>query len=109
VRENPRDMKKTKNLELTLVMLPLLLSLLLLSHCTHLQLSQIAPTLVSSAEKSHADSKASNFDITVISGDILLDIPFALRGGTREEEAVGADKDECWVGVELVGVTTFCT
>ena len=84
MRENPRDMKKTKNLELTLVMLPLLLSLLLLSHCTHLQLSQIAPTLVSSAEKSHADSKASNFDITVISVGILLDIPFALRGGTRE-------------------------
>ena len=46
------------------------------------------------AEKSHDDSKASNVNIAVISVDILLDIPFALRGGTREEEVVGADKDE---------------
>ena len=40
------------------------------------------------AEKSHDDSKASNVNIAVISVDILLDIPFALRGGTREEEVV---------------------
>jgi len=38
--------------------------------------------------------RARPFDITAISVGILLDIPFALRGGMREEEVVGADKDE---------------
>ena len=85
-----------------------------LAHHNTLSLSTSGQITSSSAsacstERSHDEPKASNFDITVISGDILLDIPFALRGGTREEEAVGADKDECWVGVELVGFTTFCT
>ena len=41
-----------------------------------------------------SESNHTNVDITVISVDILLDIPFALRGGTREEEVIGVDKDE---------------
>ena len=47
-----------------------------------------------SAEKSHEDPKTSNSAITEVSVDIVLDIPSALRGGTREGEVVGADKDE---------------